>query len=80
MSGHTAIFSTMISYMVVPQDVFSQIRSRIRQVVFDYSYSHNLVDCNERRKFPDMSFTINGKVFNITSMQYIWQTVGKDGY
>jgi len=75
LSGHTAIFSTMISYMLVPQDIFTQIRPRVKQVVYDYSYSHNLVDCADRSKFPDMSFKIAGKVFNITAMEYIWQTV-----
>ncbi|KAI6170754.1 Peptidase A1 [Aphelenchoides bicaudatus] len=74
LSGHTAVFSTMISYMIVPQAVFTQIRSRVRQVVFDYSYAHNLVDCDDRWRFPDMSFTINGQVFNVTSYEYIWKT------
>ncbi|KAI6243452.1 Eukaryotic aspartyl protease [Aphelenchoides fujianensis] len=74
LSGHSAIFSTLISYMVVPPSVFAQIRPRVRQVVFDYSRTHNLVDCNDRAKFPNFTLTIGGTPFNVTPWEYIWQT------
>jgi len=74
LSGHTAIFSTMLSYILVPQDIFNEIKPRVQQLVYDYSWSHNLVNCDDRAKFPDLSFTIGGVVFNVTAMEYIWKT------
>ena len=65
----------MLSYILVPQDIFNEIKPRVQQLVYDYSWSHNLVDCDDRAKFPDLSFTIGGVVFNVTAMEYIWKTV-----
>ncbi|KAI6220737.1 Eukaryotic aspartyl protease [Aphelenchoides besseyi] len=74
LSGHTAIFSTLISYMIVPADIFTAIRPLVRQVVFDYSFTHNLVNCEDRHKFPNFTLTISGIQFTVTPNEYIWQT------